>query len=84
MRRSAPAMREPVSISLPPQIHASAVMGQRGKIFQKVQELTGARVAYVEQDHRVDIRGRRAQEVEQAARLLEKTLEHYQYSGNDS
>ncbi|KAG2449208.1 hypothetical protein HYH02_005955 [Chlamydomonas schloesseri] len=46
-----------------------------------MQELTGARLAYVEQDHRVDIRGRRAQEVEQAARLLEKTLEHYQYSG---
>ncbi|KAG2436259.1 hypothetical protein HXX76_006570 [Chlamydomonas incerta] len=35
---------------------------------------------YVEQDHRVDIRGRR-QEAERAARLLEKTLEHYQYSG---
>lgn len=73
-------MREPVSISLPPQIHASVVMGQRGKIFQRVQELTGARLSYMEQDHRVDIRGRH-QEAERAARLLEKTLEHYQYSG---
>eukprot|EP00198_Chlamydomonas_reinhardtii_P010597 XP_001699934.1 predicted protein [Chlamydomonas reinhardtii] len=80
MRRSAPVMREPVSISLPPQIHASVVMGQRGKIFQRVQELTGARLSYMEQDHRVDIRGRH-QEAERAARLLEKTLEHYQYSG---
>ncbi|GLC41322.1 Poly(rC)-binding protein 3 [Pleodorina starrii] len=75
------ALREPVrSIVLPPNVPAAAILGQRGKLVNRVRQLTGAAIKYRPEDHRVDINGS-PRDVGAAARLLERTLEHYQYSG---
>ncbi|GLI69847.1 hypothetical protein VaNZ11_014564 [Volvox africanus] len=74
-------LREPVrTIALPPNVSAAAILGQRGKLVNRVRQLTGANVRYIPEDHRVDINGS-PRDVGAAARLLERTLEHYQYSG---
>ncbi|GIL81752.1 hypothetical protein Vretimale_1366 [Volvox reticuliferus] len=74
-------LREPVrTIALPPNVPAAAILGQRGKLVNRVRQLTGANIRYKPEDHRVDINGS-PRDVGAAARLLERTLEHYQYSG---
>ncbi|EFJ42721.1 hypothetical protein VOLCADRAFT_107123 [Volvox carteri f. nagariensis] len=59
---------------------AAAILGQRGKLVNRVRQLTGATISYRPEDHRVDINGS-PRVVGAAAQLLERTLEHYQYSG---
>ncbi len=81
MRGRVPRPAEPVlSVPLPPRVPGSSVLGKRGKIVNRIAELSGARLRYNADDHRVDIQGQ-ASAVNYAARLLERTLEQYLYSG---
>ncbi|KXZ50955.1 hypothetical protein GPECTOR_14g20 [Gonium pectorale] len=56
------------------------VLGQRGKISKIIGERTGANLSYIAEDHRIDFFGR-PKAVEAAAELVERAVQHYQYSG---
>ncbi|KAG2499742.1 hypothetical protein HYH03_002675 [Edaphochlamys debaryana] len=74
--------RQPVveSLPLPASVPAPAILGQKGKLVLRLSQLTQTKVSYFGDDHRLDITGKPS-DVRAAAHLVEKTVEHYQYSG---